>query len=53
MCINCCNHLLLTLKYSASQSIVSEVLGLNDDAGFNKMKGFITTDVINKCRNTC
>jgi len=29
------------------------VLGLNDDAGFNKMKGYVTNDVIKKCRMDC
>lgn len=36
-CLNCCNHLLLIMKYVTGQSIVSEILGLNDDAGFNKI----------------
>jgi hypothetical protein len=53
MCINCCNHLQLILKYVTSQSIVSEVLGLADDSGYNKIKGYVTNDVIKNCRLDC
>jgi hypothetical protein len=28
-------------------------LGLSDDAGFNKMKGYVTNDVVKKCRMDC
>jgi len=44
MCINCCNHIQLILKYVTSQSIVSEVLKLNDDSGYNKIKAYVTND---------
>jgi hypothetical protein len=29
---------------------VSEVLGLADDSGYNKIKGYVTNDVIKSCR---
>lgn len=32
---------------------MSETLSLSDDAGFNKIKGYITPEVVQKCRNTC
>lgn len=41
-CVNCCNHLLLIMKFIASQSIVSEILKLNDDSGFNRIKQYVT-----------
>ncbi len=31
-------------------AIVSEVLGLADDSGYNKIKGYVTNDVIKSCR---
>lgn len=53
MCINCCNHLLYTAKEIVDKSMVSTTLELNDDRGFNKMKGVFTMDMINKCRQDC
>ena len=32
---------------------MSDVLGLSEDAGFNKIKGFVTFDVIRECRRFC
>jgi len=43
-CVNCCNHMLLALRYATQMSIVSEVIKLNDDMGFNKIKQFIGVD---------
>lgn len=53
MCTNCCNHLLLVMKYVASRSVVSQSLGLSDDSGFNKMKKVVSNDVIMECRKSC
>lgn len=52
-CVNCCNHLLLIMKYIVSQSIVSEILSLNDDLGFNKIKKFVTPSTQKECRMAC
>ena len=35
------------------EATVSDTLGLSGEAGFSKMKGFITGDVVEKCRKTC
>jgi hypothetical protein len=43
----------MILFFLPFKAIVSEVLGLADDAGFNKLKGFITSDKVDQCRNTC
>lgn len=32
---------------------MSEVLGLADDSGYNKIKGYVTNDVIKSCRLDC
>lgn len=32
---------------------MSEVLGLSDDSGYNKIKSYVTNDVIKNCRADC
>jgi hypothetical protein len=53
MCLNCCGHMILILKFITSQSIVSDIIGLSDDSGFNKIKGFVNTEDINDCKRGC
>lgn len=53
MCMTCCDNVLQVLKLTASKSIVSQILGLAEDAGYAKIKGVITSDEINQCRQLC
>jgi hypothetical protein len=34
-------------------AIVSEILQLNDDSGFNKIKGVISVTTLKDCRKDC
>ena len=43
----------ITLSNNFKKATVSDILGLSGEAGFSKMKGFITADVIDQCRSTC
>jgi hypothetical protein len=43
-CVNCCFHIHYVYKFVVMKSIVSEVIGLADDAGFVKIKEYFTRD---------
>jgi len=53
MCTNCCNHVILGLKYAVDQSSVGEAMGLQGTGGYRKIKAFITPADVYKCKETC
>lgn len=41
------------MKYIAANSIVSQVLNLADDIGYNRIKDFMTPSMVKECRSQC